>query len=152
MGGGALYALPVVFCPLLIKSLGNPYMKFFDFTQLFIADAPMEKNQKKLFYLRAVHFYDTKYINIFKNFAFNKKKSSFKVRLWVGMSEWRSLQWNFATKTKIKGIIADINLMKSKENVVKSGNRTNAKLSSSNLFKAGDKSHFLMYTPVARRI
>ena len=32
---------PVVFCPLLKKSLGNPYLKILDFSQLLVADTPM---------------------------------------------------------------------------------------------------------------
>ena len=39
---------PVVFCPLLKKSSGNPYLKILDFSQLFIADAPMKKKSKNL--------------------------------------------------------------------------------------------------------
>ena len=41
VGGEALYAPPpVVFCPLLKKSSGNPYLKIHDFSHNFIADAP----------------------------------------------------------------------------------------------------------------
>ena len=32
---------PVVFCPLLKKSSGNPYLKILDFSQLLIADTPI---------------------------------------------------------------------------------------------------------------
>ena len=32
---------PVVFCPLLKKSLGNPYLKILDFSQLLVANTPM---------------------------------------------------------------------------------------------------------------
>ena len=45
MGGGALRPPPtVVFCPLLTKSKGSPYMKSLDFSQLFVADALRKKN------------------------------------------------------------------------------------------------------------
>ena len=47
MGGGGEDAvrLPpsLVFCPLLKIPLGNPYLKMFNLTKLFIADAPMKK-------------------------------------------------------------------------------------------------------------
>ena len=39
---------PVVFCPLLKKSSGNTYLKLLDFSQLYIADAPIKKKSKKL--------------------------------------------------------------------------------------------------------
>ena len=65
MGGGALYAPPVVFCPFLKKSSGNPYLKILDISQLCIADAPMKtKKQKNWFYPRAEQFWDTQYKNI----------------------------------------------------------------------------------------
>ena len=40
-GGGDPVGPPVVFCPLLKKYSGNPYLKILDYFQLFIADAPM---------------------------------------------------------------------------------------------------------------
>ena len=46
-GGGTVLPPPLVFCPLLKKSSGNPYLKIIDFSQLFIADAP-EKESKNL--------------------------------------------------------------------------------------------------------
>ena len=70
-GGGAVRHPPVVFCPLLKKSFGNPYLKILHFSQLFIVDAPMKKNLKFLFYPRADHFWETQYKNIF--FCFNPK-------------------------------------------------------------------------------
>ena len=45
-GGGALYAPPVVFCPLLKKSPGNPYLKILDFSQLMVADTPKNGSRK----------------------------------------------------------------------------------------------------------
>ena len=45
-GGGALDPPPVVFCPLLKKSSGNQYLKILDFSQLFIADAPIRRGYK----------------------------------------------------------------------------------------------------------
>ena len=59
-------------CPLLEKSSGNPYLKILDFSQLFMADAPM---QKKSFNPRAEHFWDTQYKNILNFFALIKKSS-----------------------------------------------------------------------------
>ena len=38
---------PVFFCTLLKKSSGNPYLKIIDYSQLFIADAPMKKTNPK---------------------------------------------------------------------------------------------------------
>ena len=37
---------PVVVCPLVRKSSGNPNLKILAFFQLFIVDAPMKKNPK----------------------------------------------------------------------------------------------------------
>jgi len=47
MGGGALYAPPpaLVFCPILKTSKGNPYLKIFYFSKLFVTDAPMKKSK-----------------------------------------------------------------------------------------------------------
>jgi len=46
-GGGAVRPpLPCFFCPLLKIPLDNPYLKIVDIKKLFIADAPMKKNQK----------------------------------------------------------------------------------------------------------
>ena len=74
MGGGALYAPhPVVFCPLLKKSSGNPYLKILDFSQLFIADAPMKKNPKKFSFIPAQSTFRTPSTKIFSFFCFNKK-------------------------------------------------------------------------------
>ena len=42
--GGALNASSCGFCLLLKKSTGNPYLKILDFYKLFIADAPVKKN------------------------------------------------------------------------------------------------------------
>ena len=36
--------LHLLFCHLLKKSPGNPYLKICDLTQYFFADAPMKKN------------------------------------------------------------------------------------------------------------
>ena len=46
---GALYAPPpaLVFCPILKISLLNPYLKIFDLTKLFVADARMKKKCKE---------------------------------------------------------------------------------------------------------
>ena len=33
-----------VFCPLLKRSSGNPYLKILEFLKLFVDDAPMKKN------------------------------------------------------------------------------------------------------------
>ena len=44
MGRGAA----LVFCPLLIIALGNPYLKILDSTELFVADVPMKKKNKNL--------------------------------------------------------------------------------------------------------
>ena len=41
LGGMALYAPAVVYCPLPKKSLGNPCLKILDFFLLFVADAPL---------------------------------------------------------------------------------------------------------------
>ena len=41
MGGGGAVRPPMVFCPLLKKSLGNPYLKILDFSYLLVADTPM---------------------------------------------------------------------------------------------------------------
>ena len=46
-GGGAIRPPPVVFCPLLKKSSGNPYLKILDFSQIFISDDPMKKEIQK---------------------------------------------------------------------------------------------------------
>ena len=53
---GALYATPPLMCffPLPKKSKGNPYRKVLGLTQLFVADAPIKKND--LPHLRAVLF------------------------------------------------------------------------------------------------
>ena len=40
-GGGWIPPPPTVFCPLLKKSSYNPYLKFLDFSQLLVADTPM---------------------------------------------------------------------------------------------------------------
>ena len=52
------------------KSSGNPYLKILDFTQLFVADAPM-KNKK--FYPLSEHFWDTQYKYNLDFFALIKK-------------------------------------------------------------------------------
>ena len=41
-GGGGAVRPPCGFCPLLKKSLGNPYLKILDFSQLLVADTPMK--------------------------------------------------------------------------------------------------------------
>ena len=50
MGGGRCTPLPpLLLCPLLKISLGNPYLKILDLTKLFVADAPMKKKKEKKF-------------------------------------------------------------------------------------------------------
>ena len=43
-GGGAVYAPPVVFCPLLKKSSGNPYLKFLTFPNFLLLMPLGKKN------------------------------------------------------------------------------------------------------------
>ena len=45
-GGGVESIPPTVFCPLLKKSSYTPYLKFLDFPQLSVADAPIKKKKK----------------------------------------------------------------------------------------------------------
>ena len=56
MGGGALYAPPLIFLPFTQNIFSNPYLKILDPTKLFIADAPIKKNLKLLFYPLSEHF------------------------------------------------------------------------------------------------
>ena len=45
-----------VFGSLLKKSLGNPYLKFLDFSHHFIADAPMRKKIQKNNFTNEINF------------------------------------------------------------------------------------------------
>ena len=76
MGRGALPL--VVFCPLLKKSSGNPYLKILDFSQLFIADAHMKIKINKFSFTPAQSTFGTPSTKIFLIFCFNKKKSAYK--------------------------------------------------------------------------
>ena len=49
----------MVFCPLLKKSSGNPYLKILDFSQIFIADAPMKKKIQKFSFTPAQSTFGT---------------------------------------------------------------------------------------------
>ena len=57
----------VVFCPLL-KSAGNPYPKICDFSQLFIADAPIKEENQQIYFYPAQSAFWTPSTKIFKNF------------------------------------------------------------------------------------
>ena len=72
-GGGRCTPPPVVFCPLLKKSSGNPYLKILDFSQILSADTPINFFLSKNFvYILWQNFWDTKYI-FFLNFCFYQK-------------------------------------------------------------------------------
>ena len=47
-GGSAVRPPPCGFLPFTKKSSGNPYPKILDFSQIFIADAPMKKKNPKI--------------------------------------------------------------------------------------------------------
>ena len=65
---------PCGFCILLKKSLGNSNLKILDFSQLLVADTPMNFSSSKNFvYTLLQHFWDTQYKNIFLFFALIKK-------------------------------------------------------------------------------
>ena len=64
---------PVVFCPLLKKFKGNPYLKILDFSQLLLRMPLWKKNSKNLVYPHAEQFWDTQYKSIFYFFALIKK-------------------------------------------------------------------------------
>ena len=55
------------------KISDNSYLKILDFSQLFIADAPMKRKLKILLYPPADPFWDTQYKNILNLFASIKK-------------------------------------------------------------------------------
>ena len=54
-GMGALYAPnAVVFCPLLKKTKGNPYLKSLDLSKLLVAIAPENNKRIKIFNFTAL--------------------------------------------------------------------------------------------------
>ena len=55
IGGRRTPPHTVFFFPLPKISLGNPFLKIFDISKLFVADANMRK-KKKLFYFLSEHF------------------------------------------------------------------------------------------------
>ena len=74
-GGGDVRRTPPLwfFCPLLKKSSGNPYLKILDFSQLFIADAPMKKKSKNLVLPPRRALLGHPVQKYFKFFCFNQK-------------------------------------------------------------------------------
>ena len=68
-GGWALYIPPaVVLCPLLKISLGHPYLKILDFSQLLIADTPMNFFCQKILFTPSDSTFGTPSTKIFFNF------------------------------------------------------------------------------------
>ena len=80
-GGRGAVRTPVVFCPILNKSSGNPYLKILDLSQLFIADAPMKKKSKNLVLPPRRAFLGHPIQKYLEKFCFNKKKSH--IECWV---------------------------------------------------------------------
>ena len=74
MGGGdPVDPLPVVFNLLLKISSGNQYLKILDFSQIFIADAPMKKKSNNLVLPPNRALLGHPVQKYFKFFCFNKK-------------------------------------------------------------------------------
>ena len=71
-GGGALYAPPVVFCPLLKKSPGNPYLKILDLSQLLVADTPMHFFLQQILFTPSDSTFMTPSTKTFFNFKTKK--------------------------------------------------------------------------------
>ena len=74
MGGGrrAVRFPPLCFFALYAKTVGNPYLKIPDFSQLFIVDAPMKKKIKKFSFTPAQSTFGTPSTNIFLIFLLYK--------------------------------------------------------------------------------
>ena len=75
MGGSCTAYAPLVFCPLLNKYTINPYLKFLDFSKLFVADTPIINNPKFSFTPSQNTFGTpgTEIILIYWFYSFNKK-------------------------------------------------------------------------------
>ena len=70
-GRGGAVRPPVIFGPFPKKSSGNPYLKILNFSQLFIADAPMKKKRSKIFKILKITFFEN--YDIFKMFFLIEK-------------------------------------------------------------------------------